>query len=103
MKALEAKILGAKAMIELGCAVLPARPDQAPDIHKAITDPDKVERHLRAYPTHNYVVATGKRSGVFVVTVGAKGVKNFAEMLVANGGLPRTLIVSSGEGLISIL
>ena len=95
---LEVKIISAKAMIEFGCAVVPVRPDQAPDIHKAIKDPDKIERYFRAHPTYNYVAATGMRSGVFVVTVkGARGITNFAKMLEANRRLPAMMIVSRGE------
>ncbi len=79
-KILEARI-ASKAMIKLGCAVLPVRPEQAPDIYKAIMDPDKIERYLRAHPTYNYVV----RSGVFVVTVaGEKGITNFTQLLGAD-------------------
>jgi putative DNA primase/helicase len=95
---LEVKILSAKLMAELGCAVSPIRPGQTPNINKATKDPDLVERYLRAHPTYNYVVPTGKRSGVFVVTVsGEKGAANFARILEPDKRLPTTMVVSRGE------
>ena len=96
-KELEVKIISAKTMIKLGCKVLPVRPDEVPNIHKAIKDPDQFERYVRARPGSVYVVATGSVSGVLVVSLkGAQGTANFQKMVETNSRVPATPVVCRG-------
>ena len=99
MEDLEPKIICAKVMLDLGFTLFPQIPNEAPNISEVIKDVDTFETYLQAHPTCSYVVATGKVSGVFAVSViGEKGMTNLAKMVEANGPLPKTMIIATDQG-----
>jgi hypothetical protein len=99
MEKLELMIIYAKTMIKLGFAIRPVGHGEKPSIHNPTKDPKKFEKYIHKHPDCNYVAATGKVSGVFVVSMkGAIGEANLLKIAEAKGRLPATMVICTDEG-----
>jgi hypothetical protein len=87
-----------------GWAVFPVRPRAKEPLvagaYKAATaDLEQVEAWWATWPDANIGLATGERSGVWVLDIdGPEGEASFAQLEAEHGQLPATWRVSSGKG-----
>ena len=59
----------------------------------------RVSNHFQQHPNHNYGVATGKPSGIFVVDIdGPEGEASLRSLCAKNGLLPSTVVVLTAKG-----
>ena len=94
----------ARALAARGLAVLPLQPrgkapSTATGVKQATTDASTVDAWWTAAPTMNVGVATGSRSGIFVVDIDEEaGEQALRELERANGELPATVEAITGKG-----
>jgi hypothetical protein len=96
--------LAAVAYAEKGTAVLPLQPRgktpaTASGVKQATTDTAIIERWWTSAPNMNVGIATGSRSGIFVLDVDDEaGEQSLRELERANGDLPETVEAITGKG-----
>ncbi len=94
----------ALAYAKRGVAVLPLQPRgktpaTASGVKQATTDTAIIDSWWTAAPDMNVAIATGSRSGVFVLDVDAEaGEQSLRELERANGDLPETVEAITGKG-----
>jgi hypothetical protein len=68
-------------------------------VHNATTNRKRIKAWLEKWPGANFGIATGRRSGIFVLDVDGKVGKASLEALQDNHGrLPKTITVETGNG-----
>ena len=91
-------------MLDLGCAIVPiVERDKKPafkgGVKAASKDRKKIEELFRRRPELNYGIATGARSGIFVLDVdGDEGISSLKKLVKTHGRLPETLMVLTKRG-----
>src|ERR1700693_4123492 len=90
--------------LDAGLAVFPAReggkdPACRGGCRDATRSRDRVIRHWRQHPSHNYGIATGKASEIFVVDIdGSKGEASLRALCAKYSPLPPTVTVITANG-----
>jgi putative DNA primase/helicase len=81
------------------CAHAGKHPCTSNGIYDATTNRDKIIASLQKSPEANVGIATGRRSGIFVLDVdGEIGKASLRELKAQHGPLPKTVTVKTGKG-----
>jgi putative DNA primase/helicase len=81
------------------CAHPGKHPRTANGVHNATTNRKRIKAWLEKWPKANFGIATGRRSGIFVLDVDGKIGKASLETLQdRHGRLPKTITVETGKG-----
>jgi len=84
---------------KLGCESVGKHPRFKKYLDRATTDPAQIEKWWAEWPDANIGIATGEKSGVFVVDVdGPAGRASLHTLETLNSKLPDTLSVTTGRG-----
>jgi putative DNA primase/helicase len=68
-------------------------------VHNATTNRKRIKAWLEKWPDANYGIATGRRSGIFVLDIDGKvGKASLKALQEKHGRLPKTITVETGKG-----